>query len=122
MSFPKPKDTKQIPLLRPSEAVHVYSNGREVCNLKTAKGRRIYKARLEEMWRRQGGMCGLRIHPECKKYPWISLRDATFEHVDGRGMGGAKRDDRIVKDGKPYNLAACALCNQLKGSRTLEAL
>jgi hypothetical protein len=46
--------------------------------------------------------------------------EITFEHSDGRGHGGGHRDDRIEKDGQPYNSAAHYLCNQKKGSIRLE--
>jgi len=43
--------------------------------------------------------------------------------VDGRGMGGAHRDDRIwIPNGDrmiPYNLAAHYHCNQKKGSKRI---
>lgn len=49
--------------------------------------------------------------------------DCTFEHVDGRGIGGGHRDDRIwLPDGDrmiPYNLAAHVKCNMAKGSKRI---
>ncbi len=48
----------------------------------------------------------------------LLLKDATFEHEDGRGAGGSKRDDRIVlPDGTWINGVSHLLCNSLKGSR-----
>jgi hypothetical protein len=45
-------------------------------------------------------------------------KDMTFEHTDLRGMGGGRRDDRIVDaKGKPMNLAAHGWCNREKGSK-----
>jgi len=46
--------------------------------------------------------------------------DITFEHQDGRGMGGSHRDDRIEIDGKPYNGAAHGKCNSDKGSKRVD--
>lgn len=40
-----------------------------------------------------------------------SKKQATFEHKNGRGMGGAKRDDRTHLNG-----VAHLHCNILKGS------
>lgn len=57
----------------------------------------------------------------------LSLELATFEHSDGRGMGGAKRDDRIYRPNRetgkmePFNAVACPWCNTKKGSRSLSA-
>jgi hypothetical protein len=51
-------------------------------------------------------------------------RDTTFEHEDLRGMGGARRDDRIWKideEGNkiPLNFAVHGICNRSKGSQRL---
>lgn len=90
-----------------------YSDGREVCT-KDRAGKLEYKRRVEIMWRRQKGVCGLRISPLCPVN--ISLEQATFDHQDGRGMGGSRRNDAVEIDGKPYNCVACLWCNQLQGS------
>jgi hypothetical protein len=116
LAFPKPKDAKRPP----KPAVKVYPSGREVCS-KSKAGRDEYRRRVQTMWQRQGGRRGLQISEYCKSVGgFMRLEESTFEHVDGRG--GGKRDDRIEKDGKPYNLAACGICNFLKGSRKLEHL
>lgn len=88
--------------------------GREVC-AKTPKGRREYKRRVEAMWERQECRCAL-----CGKY--LRLDEATFDHQDGRGMGGARRDDRIEVNGVPLNAAVHGLCNAQKGSRCVSYL
>lgn len=97
------------------KGVKTHRDGREVCDLKTAAGRKEYQRRTELMLERQGGICCLYGYvescPGTLRYEY-----ATFEHQDGRGMGGAKRDDRTEKDGKPYNGAAHLLCNSIKGS------
>jgi hypothetical protein len=110
--FPKPKDKR----LRRSP-VRVMPDGREICNRHSVMGRTEYRSRVNAMWQRQDGMCGLRLSPRCPGA--ITIHQATFEHVDGRGHGGGHRDDRIEKDGKPYNCAACIWCNSEKGSRRL---
>jgi hypothetical protein len=57
----------------------------------------------------------------------MDRENATFEHEDGRGMGGAHQDDRIWKPDpvtgelKPYNSVAHGWCNGKKGSQRMEA-
>ncbi|HWF62912.1 MAG TPA: hypothetical protein VN666_21750 [Nitrospira sp.] len=106
-AFPKPKDIKRDPV-----TVHVYRGGREVCNKMCKAGKLEYKFRVLAMLERQKGKCCLCGLP-------LSSSEATFEHQDGRGFNGSYRDDRIIKDGKPYNGAAHGHCNRLKGSRRI---
>lgn len=87
-------------------------NGRQVCS-QTAAGLREYKKRTELMWERQGALCSI-----CNLL--MRLEETTFEHDDGRGHGGGHRDDRIEKDGRPYNHAVHGLCNVRKGSVRLK--
>jgi hypothetical protein len=101
--------TPRTPLRRKREPVKVFPDGREVCDLKTVEGKRIYESRLGDMWVRQYGFCRI-----CHKPMFL---ESTFDHEDGRGMNGSHRDDRIVKDGKPYNGAVHLKCNLEKGSR-----
>ena len=99
--------------------VKVFDDGREVCDLSVAAGRREYRRRVELMLARQGGRCCLEGHaPMCPGF--LRLENATFEHEDGRGSGGWKRDDRTEKTGLPYNGAAHPLCNGWKGSRVVD--
>lgn len=98
----KPKKRQQ------HEWIKVHRDGREVLNLDTDRGRQEYDRRVLVMVKRQNYICSLGAH---------TINDPTFEHEDLRGMGGARRDDRIEKDGKPYNSAACFTCNGEKGSR-----
>ena len=116
---PNRKHGKPVPRKREVVNGVIKYSGREVCD-DTAAGRAEYKRRVEAMWERQNGLCGLRISPLCPGR--IELTEATFEHQDGRGAGGSKRDDRIMRDGKPYNLAACWWCNGAKSSRSLDAV
>ena len=104
-AFPKPR-------VRHSVAVRVYRDGREVCNLQTKAGRSEYRFRIEQMLLRKKHLCCLCHKP-------LRLEEATFEHQDGRGMGGGHRDDRIEVDGKPINGAAHGWCNSAKGSRRM---
>ena len=114
LPFPKPKDAKK---LKPV-AVFVLEGGREVCNMKTCEGQDEYKRRIGDMWMRQKGRCCLEnIIGGCPGQ--LALQDATFEHQDGRGMGGAHRDDRIEIDGKPINGSSHSRCNFIKGSRRI---
>jgi len=52
--------------------------------------------------------------------------EATFEHEDGRGMGGARRDDRIVIEDEEgrfvrhQNGASHKSCNSKRGSLRTE--
>lgn len=88
-------------------AVRLYRDGREVCQDSPA-GWREYKRRVKAMLERQEGRCSL-----CGRR--LSLNGATFEHQRRRGMGAAWRDDRIEKDGQPWNGAAHWNCNVEKG-------
>ena len=92
----------------------VTKDGREILG-KTAKDRAEYRRRTVEMWSRQKGLCALCGVP-------IREDEATFDHEDGRGMGGSKRDDRIEMDGKRHNAAVCWPCNAEKGSRNVPYL
>ena len=86
--------------------VTVYRGGREVCDLKTAAGQREYESRIRQMLEWQKGICCLFARLNCCPGPLL-LDDAVFEHEDGRGMGGGRRDDRVLVDGKRKNGAAC---------------
>ena len=93
------------PSLKPSQkprtipAVRVYPDGREVCatrlaDIEGAEGRAEYRRRKKAMWKRQKGhsAASTGLLPECPGK--LSLKQATFEHEDGRGAGGSKRDDK----------------------------
>lgn len=108
----KPKDRGNV-------AVMVYADGREKCLMHTGGGKAAYNWRIRQMAERQEQVCCLYGHIEGCPGTLLGY-GATFEHEDGRGMGGAKRDDRIEKDGMPYNGAAHWQCNQDKGSRYID--
>lgn len=115
LAYPKPKDQKR----RKSEAVRTFRDGREVTQ-PNAAGYAEYSRRKYLMLERQGFKCATQCSPLCEtrgNLGYLGPEDATFGHVDGRGMGGAKRDDRIMKDGKPYNEAQCQYCNDMLGSK-----
>lgn len=95
------------PSPRRREPVHVYPDGREVCNLKTRAGIGLYAGRTLMMQKRQGGHCAL-----CHWYLGM-----TFDHEAGRGSAGSHRDDRIEVDGRWINAALCYKCNGEKGSK-----
>lgn len=89
-------------------AVRKYPDGREVC-CDTRKGREEYRSRILDMMGRQSRMCGID--------PSHAIHNPTFEHSQGRGSGGSRRDDRIEdENGRPMNCAACLHCNSQKGS------
>lgn len=89
------------------DAFKRYRSGREVC-LKTSAGKREYCKRREFMYYRDNKICCL-----CE-LEILCLEEATFEHTGGRGVGGAKRDDRVK-----FNGVAHLICNQRKGSMSL---
>lgn len=88
------------------------SDGRQIC-ADTPDGAREYRRRTLEMRRRQGELCSICGY-------WMHEEEVSFEHSDGRGFNGSHRDDRIEKDGMPYNSAAHLICNCRKGSIRLE--
>lgn len=92
--------------------VKVYPDGREVCNCRTRSGSIEYRSRTAAMERRQQYLCAI-----CG----IGRQWFTFDHQNGRGMGGARggaiRDDRIEVDGEWFNAALCVTCQSMKGSR-----
>ena len=116
--FPKPKDSGDGK--RP--AIRVYPDGREVIDTKVPSGKQEYRRRIEEMVPRQNGMCCLfGYSPVCHPRGLLAEYLATFEHENGRGHGGGKRDDRIaLPDGTWINGAAHAGCNSWKGSRRID--
>lgn len=105
----RPPTRRREPILYPEGM-----DGRQVCDLTTAEGKREYKRRTEVMWERQNALCSICQLP-------MRLEEATFEHQDGRGHGGGHRDDRIEIDGKPHNSVAHGFCNVEKGSVRLDA-
>ena len=112
-AFPRPKDIPREP-----EVIHYPEgpHGREVINLSLPEGKAEYRRRVEEMWKRQKGICCLYGHiPNCPGR--LKLELACFEHEGGRGMGAARRDDRLVlPDGRWLNGAAHYRCNRARGS------
>ena len=82
-------------------------DGREIC-LKTPAGKEEYKQRTIQMYERDKCICCL-----CGQFIAYGY---TFEHKDGRGMGGSKRDDRIEGNGVAHWLG-----NGRKGSMSYEA-
>jgi hypothetical protein len=120
-AHPKPSQRPKVAL--ENLAFKTYPDGREVCRNHpekgTTEGRAEYKRRLEAMLARQNGICCLAVHLGCCAGP-LKLKDATFEHEHGRGMGGSRREDRIeLPNGKWINGAACYLGNQMKSSRVI---
>ena len=93
-------------------AVRQYPDGREVCQANAA-GKVEYARRLQVMLQRQGWACCL-CHDPMNSY------NATFEHRCPRGIGAARRDDRIEDaNGQPMNGAAHWKCNVEKGSKRI---
>jgi hypothetical protein len=102
----------------------IYRDGREVCQ-NNAAGDALYEQRTMGMVIRQERVCCICQDPK----DLMTAENATFEHgsylwkgvrIQGepRGMGGARRDDRIVDaNGNWINGAAHGFCNAEKGSR-----
>jgi 5-methylcytosine-specific restriction endonuclease McrA len=85
-------------------ALFIYPDGREVCR-GTEEGRAEYYRRKRVAWEDQlhhCAACGIRL----------GLSLAVADHIQPRGMGGGKRDDR-----QENIQALCWQCNSLKGSR-----
>lgn len=111
---------RRVPKFLDDDGVFRFPDGREVCDLKSKKGRDEYIRRIRSMLVRQKKICGLQISDQCKaRHGRLSIDEAQFDHEVGRGLGGGHRDDRIEIDGKPQNAAVCAWCNILKGSRRI---
>lgn len=104
----KRKPIKKYKVDKNTEAVKVFRDGREVCRNNEA-GRAEYWHRKVAMWDRDRHLCCI-----CNRII-VDVDEATFEHKDGRGMGGARRDDRIEKNG-----VAHLACNSQKGSRRMK--
>lgn len=113
--FPKPCQVKKEPV-----AIKVFPDGREKINLLCKEGRDIYSNRKREMHDRQNGICCLHgVAPGCPGR--LALKEAMFEHEDGRTSG--HYDDRIWvtikgKRGRKNGVAHPA-CNSWKGSRRI---
>jgi hypothetical protein len=124
--FPRPKrkavrkgkKVKRVPVKNPTPWGYKIGE-REICDLRTAAGKREYESRIDKMVRRQNGWC------KCKKFlrtieltGYLIGERPTFGHDIPRGNGGMNRDDRIWdSEGKPMNHAECLDCNMAKGSK-----
>ena len=97
-----------------TDSLKIYSDGREVCR-NNAAGKREYASRREQMYDRDHGICCI-----CKRKIWLRS-EATFEHTEGRGLGGGHRDDRpsyVNAQGKMIrNGVAHFNCNGMKGGK-----
>ena len=90
-----------------------YPDGRLVA-LNNAKGDAWYRAQTVFMASRQKGVCG--ICHGTRLMHGTAEWSATFQHGDGRGLGGARRNDDV---NAPGNCAAHLICNSELGSRRL---
>jgi hypothetical protein len=87
-----------------------YPDGREV-TLDNERGQEEYRRRTLLMAERQNWICGRGDH---------RIMVPTFDHSDTRGMGSARRDDRVSdSDGRPINAASCWYCNCSAGSKRI---
>ena len=80
----------------------VLRDGREICR-KGSAGLAEYKRRRDVMYDRDNGVC-------CVCGRFIPKGQETFEHKNGRGLGGNRRDDRISMNGVSH-----WLCNSKRG-------
>lgn len=120
LPFSKAAQIRRVPKFLDDDGIYRFPDGREICDLRSKKGRDEYANRKLQMFTRQKGMCALQMTPQCKeKRGRMSRNEMQFDHESGRG--GGKQDDRIeaMKDGKlvPQNAAVCPWCNCAKGSR-----
>ena len=90
-----------------------YPDGRLVAQ-NTPKGDLWYWEQTILMAHRQEWICGI-CHSPVRMHFW-TREGATFQHGDGRGMGGARRNDDI---NAPGNCAAHWDCNTELGSKRL---
>lgn len=92
-------------------AVRTMKDGREICQQQTKAGADEYRLRRMLMRARQGNLC-------CLCGLWMSEEETSFEHQEGRGFGGGRRDDRIfLPDGSRLNGASHGVCNLARGSQ-----
>jgi hypothetical protein len=91
------------------DGVKYFNDGREVCIIASAAGKRKYNSRKMEMRDRQNELC-------CLCGQWMREDDTSFEHQFGRGAG--RQDDRIVlPDRTRINGASHYRCNGARGSK-----
>ena len=97
--------------------VQVFPDGREVCLLNLAAGRRVYFGRIQDMASRQDHSCCLFGY--CPFCPGSLHGHVTeFEHEFCKGAG--RQDDRIIlPTGQWLNGVAHRACNQWKSSRRI---
>lgn len=82
--------------------------------LNNKKGDAWYHSQTIKMARRQKGVCG--ICQSSRLMHGTGEWSTTFQHGDGRGLGGARRNDDVDALG---NCAAHWKCNSELGSRRL---
>ncbi len=92
-----------------SVSVKYFRDGREVC-LKNRAGEMEYKRRREAAYFEHGKRCWL-----CGKF--LTIEQATSDHVIPRGVGGCHRDDR-ASNIRP----CCGDCNIRRGSRRMSGI
>lgn len=94
---------------RGQPAFETLPDGREVC-AKNHAGR-------QEYFPGQGASAALPDRHLERTRPVLTILNTTFDHEQGRGMGGSRRDDRIEIDGKWINAAVTSEANFEKGSK-----
>lgn len=102
LAIPRPSEVKKAPTIE-----RVFADGRTKINQLTKEGRDLYQHRKRVAWEAQGRLCSICHKP-------LTWADSTVDHVNPRGMGGGKIDDR------QENIAAAhALCNSQKGGKRI---
>jgi hypothetical protein len=110
---PKPSRSQHYELILDGAVLKYNDSGREVCQ-NNAAGKREYARRVEAMCQRQDWKCACSL--TCTKR--ITPGNATFGHTNLRGLGGSRRDDRIMNvNGEWMNTAETWECNSAKGSK-----
>jgi hypothetical protein len=92
----------------------LFPDGRRVA-FNTPRGQAWYRKQTILMANRQCWVCGI-CQDRRRLMNYWSPEGATFQHGDGRGMGGARRNDDIDA---PGNCASHWDCNSEAGSRRL---
>lgn len=100
------KGQQKEPVVRVEDPHHPRGY-RELCNRDALRRRLMFKIK------EQNGHCASPERGGCGK-PFDDFRGVELDHIEPKGMGGARRDDSLE------NLQAlCATCNREKGSRRI---
>jgi 5-methylcytosine-specific restriction endonuclease McrA len=109
------KAIRRTPVRPKGDPYKTRRGGREICD-KSPAGREEYARRREFCWDRDRGIC-------CLCGLFVPLEQCTMEHLNGRGLGGSKRDDRPQACGVAHwfgNNAKGSISHELYMQKPLE--